>query len=45
MNWHSATVPPEGLAALLARIQVAGGIVACSRPGPDGVHVTWTTRQ
>jgi hypothetical protein len=43
MNWHSATVPPDGLMALLARIEGAGGTVACSRPGATGVYVTWTT--
>lgn len=45
MNWHSATVRPDHLADLLARIQSAGGTVACSRPGTDGVYVSWTTRQ
>ena len=45
MNWHSATVPAERLGALLARIESAGGTVACSRPGAAGVYVSWTTRQ
>ena len=43
MNWHTRTVPPEALASLLASIRRIGGTVACSRPGRDGVLVTWTT--
>lgn len=43
MNWHIDTVPAEGLASLLARIRSLGGTIACSRPGADGVRVTWTT--
>lgn len=43
MTWHTATVPIEGLASLLARIRRAGGTLACSRPGATGVRVTWTT--
>jgi hypothetical protein len=43
MTWHTRTVPPEALAALLASIRKLGGTVACSRPGSDGVRVTWTT--
>jgi hypothetical protein len=45
MNWHSATVPPEALGSLLARIARVGGTIACSRPAASGVYVTWTTRQ
>jgi hypothetical protein len=43
MTWHTATVPAEGLAELLARVRRLGGTVTGSRPEPDGVHVTWTT--
>lgn len=43
MTWHTATVPPDAFAALLARIERAGGTIACSRPGAGGVRVTWTT--
>lgn len=43
MNWHSATVSPDRLADLLARIQKAGGTVTCSKPGSGGVYVSWTT--
>jgi hypothetical protein len=43
MNWHTATVPAESLTSLLARIRNLGGTIACSRPGVDGVRVTWTT--
>jgi hypothetical protein len=43
MTWHIDIVPREGLAALLARIRSAGGTIACSMPGTDGVRVTWTS--
>lgn len=43
MTWHTATVPAESLATLLATIRRAGGTVACSRPGECGILVTWTT--
>lgn len=43
MTWHTATVPVDALTSLLARIRDAGGTVACSRPGDEGVRVTWTT--
>jgi hypothetical protein len=42
MTWHTTIVPAAGLAALLSRIRSLGGTVACSRPGADGVRVTWT---
>ena len=43
MTWHTATIPGESLASLLIRIRTAGGTVACSTPGADGIRVTWTT--
>lgn len=43
MTWHTATVPAQALASLLARIRSAGGTIACSMPGAHGVRVTWTT--
>lgn len=43
MTWHVATVPAPELISLLVRIRSAGGTVACCRPGPDGVRITWTT--
>jgi hypothetical protein len=43
MRWHTATVPSEALASLLATIRSAGGTVACSTPCASGVRVTWTT--
>jgi len=43
MNWHIDTVPAECLTSLLARIRSLGGTIACSKPGADGVRVTWTT--
>ena len=43
MTWHTTTVPAQGLASLLARIREQGGTIAGSRPGTDGVEVTWTT--
>ena len=43
MTWHRETVTADDLASLLARIRRAGGTVANSRPGTDGVCVTWTT--
>ncbi|WP_188113340.1 hypothetical protein [Nocardioides humilatus] len=43
MTWHTATVPASGLATLLAKIRSAGGTIACSLPGVDGIRVTWTT--
>lgn len=43
MIWHTATVPAEALASLLARIRSTGGTIACSSPGVHGVRVTWTT--
>jgi signal transduction histidine kinase len=43
MTWHVDTVPPVGLASLLARIRNMGGTVVCSTPGTDGVRVTWTS--
>lgn len=43
MTWHTTTVPTDGLPTLLARIRATGGTVACSRPGDEGVRVTWTT--
>jgi hypothetical protein len=43
MTWHTATVRSEGLASLLAAIRRAGGTIACSTPGVDGIRVTWTT--
>lgn len=43
MNWHYATVPPDELPTLLARIERTGGTVTCSKPEPDGVHLTWTS--
>jgi hypothetical protein len=43
MTWHTATVPSQGLASLLATIRSAGGTIACSIPGTGGVRVTWTT--
>ena len=43
MTWHTATVPSEALASLLATIRSVGGTIACSTPGNGGVRVTWTT--
>jgi hypothetical protein len=43
MTWHTATVPTEALAALLARIRSGGGTIACSTPSTGGVRVTWMT--
>jgi len=43
MTWHSATVSTESLASLIARIRNAGGTIAYSTPGAEGVRVTWTT--
>jgi hypothetical protein len=43
MNWHSATVPTERLAALLTTIRGTGGTVTNSQPQADRVRVTWTT--
>jgi len=43
MIWHTATVPPAGLTALLATISGNGGVVTSSRPEAHGVQVTWTT--
>jgi len=43
MTWHTATVPPDRLAPLLASIRRAGGVVTSSRPQRDGVRITWTS--
>jgi len=43
MTWNTLTVASDRLAALLTKIQRAGGTVTSSIPRPDGVHVTWTT--
>lgn len=43
MTWHSATVPADGLASLLARIRSVGGTIAHFTPRANVVLVTWTT--
>jgi len=43
MTWHDATVPTDGLTALLASIRDEGGTVTSCKPEAEGVHVTWTT--
>ena len=43
MTWNAETVAADRLAALLTKIQRAGGTVTSCKPRPDGVHVTWTT--
>ena len=43
MTWHTATVAPSGMTALLTTIQSAGGTVTHCRPQADGVRLTWTT--
>lgn len=43
MIWHSHTVCGDDLPSLLSRIRSTGGTVVSSRPGPDGITITWTT--
>jgi len=42
MTWHTTTVAPSDLSQLLRRIRAHGGTVVGSRPGIDGIRVTWT---
>lgn len=43
MTWHTATVPRDGLAPLLASIRREGGVVTSSLPQREEVRVTWTS--
>ncbi len=43
MTWNTATVAADRLTELLATIRSTGGTITSSRPGADGVRVTWTT--
>ncbi len=43
MTWHTATVPADGMSALLRTIRSTGGTVTHCQPQTDGVRLTWTT--
>jgi hypothetical protein len=45
MMWHWVTVPAEELNMLMFAIAWGGGTITSSRPGPDGIRVTYVTEQ